>query len=612
MTNKILEKNSSFDFRNIVVSFKYFFRIVETLIITNKKYVIIVLILTLITSFFPMLSIIFTQNLINSIQNNLKQTALTLLIYLITINILSSIFFSMLSYIQTSLDIDISYKLKIEVLNKARQLNLRDFENSDIYDSLKRAQTNAQGKPFLIFSLVLKLASQVVTLISTAMILILWKWWIIIFVLIPPIVSSIYTLRLGYNYYLIQLNRTKEERFSWYLNFLLTNNIAFKEIKLYKLWDYFVGKFNLLNEKFIKQDKNFSLKQNIYSVVFGIFDQIMGGFLMMLIVIASYSGKILIGNTIAYIRCISNVQQSVQGILNTLTTMCQNNLYIKQIYDFLDLKSTERQIENRKKIGAKINDIEFRNISYKYDNCERYALKNINFKINAGENIAIVGENGSGKTTLIKLLTGLYENYTGEILINGISIKNLDLEDLRGKIGVIFQDYTNYNVTLRENVAFGDLSYINDDIKLNDALRIANVSEIFNNFPLGLNTPLGSWFDHGKELSGGQWQKVALARTFLKNSDIYVLDEPSSALDPLAEKELFNSTLKLTKNKIGIFITHRLINVKRISTNILVLKDGKLIEKGTHEELIEINSYYRYLYEIQNHKGFNDGGYKYA
>ncbi|WP_423883155.1 ATP-binding cassette domain-containing protein [Clostridium sardiniense] len=242
--------------------------------------------------------------------------------------------------------------------------------------------------------------------------------------------------------------------------------------------------------------------------------------------------------------------------------------------------------------------MEFKNVYFKYPNRDDYALENINLIINKGDCIALVGKNGSGKTTLVKLLTRLYDVTSGDILINGISIKNIDSYSLRRKISTVFQDYLKYELTLRDNIGVANLSSINNDSKLINACKNSGLYDDMTLFQNGFDSQLGVWFPEGTQLSGGQWQKVAISRAFFRNSDLFILDEPSSALDPLSEKLLFDKFLELIDNNIGIFITHRFINAK-YAKKIIVLENGKIIESGTHHELIVKQGEYKKLYDIQ-------------
>lgn len=589
-------------FKDVVSSFKYAPRIFKLLLTINKKYLIIISILYIISGIIPTLSILATQYLINCIQtginHNIEYMLFPFIIY-ITISFLNFIIIQLLTYFEGKFQIQLSYKLNCIVLDKTKTLNLCDFENSEVYNKLKRAQNETANRPYVVFSSILNLIKQLITLISSASVLILWKWWIVIIILVVPIISTIYMIKLGNLQYKIQWNRAEKQRKSWYASYLLTNDIAFKEIRLYNLTKYFIDMFKELNEGFNKQDIFILIKKTQISVVFQMLDEIVGDLIGLYIIKSAFSGQILLGSTIAYFRCISNVQSNTQSLLETIASLYQNNLFIKQFFEFLDYRPNSPRIINYQVIDE-IRSIEFKNVCFEYPNKSSYALKNINFKIYKGERVALVGENGSGKTTLVKLISRLYDNYGGQILVNDIPIEEIDSKCFREKIGVVFQDYTKYQLTFRENIGLGKLEYLYNDKKIMDTVERVNIKKMLNSLPKGIDSQLGVWFSNGVQLSGGQWQKIALSRAFLRDADCYILDEPSASLDPLAEYEIFKKSFELTDDKIGIFITHRLFNIRKLATRILVLDDGRLIEEGTHEELMNCDSHYKILYEIQN------------
>ena len=490
--------------------------------------------------------------------------------------------------------------MSILILEKTKKLSLSDFENSEIYDKLRRAQNEAIERPYAIFSIVLGIMSQLIGLISSLAILLYWKPWISVIIIIIPIASTLYMAKIGHLQYKIEFERSEKKRKSWYLNYIMTNDIAVKEIKIYNLGDYFIQGYKRLSKRFISQDKEIIKKSTLVSFVFEILDQIVGGFVLFVIVQSAYIGEILLGDTVAYIRSLSNIKGNMQGLLGSLAAMYQNNLYVKQLFDFLELPVRGDNHTEPAIFIDEIKSIEFLNVSFKYPNRQDYALKDINFKIKSGEKISLVGENGSGKTTLIKLLSGFYDNYEGEILINEISMRLINQERFGDRIGIIFQDFNRYELTCRENIALGNIGFINYDDKLNDAIDKAYATEMINSLPDGIDTQLGVWFGGGIQLSGGQWQRIALSRAFLRDADCYILDEPSSSLDPVSEQEIFQQASELIKGKIGIFISHRLYNLRRISSEILVLNEGNLIEKGTHDKLMELGGHYKYLYNLQN------------
>jgi len=594
---------SSFNIKNTIESFKTLPKVFKLLWSVRKLYLLLITVLYLISGVLPTISILSTQWLLNAIQagqgKEFTNVLYPLIVYLI-LSFFSYIVFQLNSYLQSIFRVDLNYKLNTMILEKAKALSLSDFEDSAVYDKLRRAQNETIEKPYVAFSITLNIVSQFVGFISSLTILLHWNPLYTSLVLIVPIISTIYIFKIGYIQYKIEYERSQERRKAWYFGYLLTNDIAFKEIRIYNLGDFFIKGYKNLNKKLIKQDKQLIKKRTAMLLIFEILNQAVNGYILYLIVKSAYIGKILLGNTVAYIRTISNVKGNMEGMLSLISAIYQNNLYIKQLFEFLEMPSKEDTMLQESKRIKEIQTIEFNNVSFKYPNMKVYALKDITFKVEKGENISLVGENGSGKTTLIKLLSGFYNEFEGEILINNISIKEINQESLGQKIGVLFQDFNRYEMTLRENIGMGKLEHITNGKKLKDAMEKAYATEISRELPSGIDTQLGVWFEGGVQLSGGQWQRIALSRAFLRDADIYILDEPSSSLDPISENEIFKKTLELTRDKIGIFISHRLYNLKRIPSRIMVLKDGKLVEAGTHDELMSLEGYYSYLYNLQN------------
>ncbi len=595
----------SFNLKDAIKSFKLFPKIFKLLWSIKKLSLIFIVISYIIRGLLPAMSIISTQILLNAIQTSVNKKfsyVLHPLIIYLSIIFLGYIISQLNTYLQSIFRIDLNYKINVMILEKAKNLSLKDFENSEVYDKLRRAQNEAAEKPYTVLSIMLELISQIIGFISTLAILIYWKPWTILLLVVIPITSTIYMTKIGYLQYKIEYERSQERRKAWYLSYLMTNDIAFKEIKIYKLGDYFIKGYKKLNKKFIKQDKKIIKKRTFVSFGFQILDQITGGFILYLIVQSAYMGEILLGDTLAYIRSLSNIKGNMEGLLTSISSIYQNNLYLKQLFDFLEMP-----VKLEKSIGTSIEEIktiEFIDVSFKYPNRQEYALKNISFKIRKGETISLVGENGSGKSTLVKLLSGLYDDYEGEILINGVSMNQINKESFREKMGIIFQDFTKYELTCRENIGLGNINLMDNDVKLQAAINKAYANETVDALPKGIDTQLGVWFSGGVQLSGGQWQKIALSRAFLRDADCYILDEPSASLDPVSEYEIFQRVSELTKGKISIFISHRLYNLRKISSRILVLKDGQLTEQGTHEELMDLNGHYGYLYRLQNNIEF--------
>lgn len=597
-------------FKKVFESFKYWPKIFKLLYNINKKYLILIFILNIIIGIIPAINLLVTQKLINSIvivsSERTKELSIVIIAFieLLAVGVISNIISITKKYYEELFQRILTYDINIQIMTKASNLSLKDFDDSDTYDKLQRAQKEAGYRPFQILMSILTIISGLVTLISSALVLIIWKWWIACILIFVPVVSTISLLKQGQREFLVQWKRAPESRKSWYITYLLTRDTTFKEIKLYNLGDHLINKYTNIFKVFFKEDKGLVRKRSALTLIFDMINQTVVGIVTGIIIFSTVGGEIMIGNLVGYMKAVALTQSNSMLVLNTIFRMYQNNLYIKQLFEFLELPELERDHdlfldEEKSKAEIKvIKKIEFKNVSFKYKNNKNYAINNVNFTINKNESIAIVGENGSGKTTLVKLLTGLYELSEGDILINGISIDKINKKVLREKIGVALQDFIKYELPVRENIGFGNLNLIHDDERLYDSARYADIDDVIRKLPKGLDNQLGVWFAEGTQLSGGQWQKIALSRSFIKNSDVYVLDEPSAALDPLSEREVFNKFYELTDNKIGIFISHRFSTVKK-ANKILVFHKGKLIEQGSHDELIEINGHYAELYNTQ-------------
>lgn len=588
--------------KNIKNAYRDIPKIMKVLWDTNKVFMVFITLLSLASGLIPAGSIYMTQNLINKLQTSIGKDFSYILIPLamyVGITFLGYSLSLLNGYVQSLFNFQLLYHLNIVILEKTKDLELSDFEDSTTYDRLRRAQNEVGDKPFKVFSLLIGLLSQFTALVSSAMFLLMWKPWVVVPIILVSSVSTLFMMSIGHEQYVLERSRSSEKRKSWYLSHLMGTDIAFKEIKLYDIGDYFINDFKSLNKKFIKQDKKIIKKRTKISLAFEILDQAVGGMVLFVIVHAAFLGQILIGSTVGYIKCLSNLKSYTTGILNSISSLYESTLYIGQLFEFLDMK-TEADKCNTLDLKNEIETIEFKKVSYKYKGRSEYALKDVSFKIEKGEKISLVGENGSGKSTLVKLLTAFYDNYEGEILVNGLNLKEINKKCYRKKIGVVFQDFNKYELSCRENIGIGEIQHLQNDVLLNQALEASGSDVFVSQLPKGLDHQLGFWFEDGFQLSGGQWQRLAIGRAFLKQSECYIFDEPSSALDPVSEADVFRKTLKMLEGRIGIFISHRLFNLRKFSSRILVLQEGRLVEEGSHETLMKYESHYRYLYNLQN------------
>jgi ABC-type multidrug transport system fused ATPase/permease subunit len=561
----------------------------------DKKSFYIIIFLSLLMGIAPIITLFGSQNLLNAIGFQNIRIIISALIFYIFANLFSEIISSFTEYYQNKFQTLINYKLNLKVMDKCTKLSLRHFEDAEVYDMLQRVQNETPYKPFEVFLSILGTISAVVTLFSSVMILINWKPWVLIILIFIPVIFSLYFFKIGQREFNVSWLRAPEKRKSWYLSYLMTRDNTFKEVKLYNLADYILKQFKEINKKFVGQDIKLFKRRTIFTFIFELVEQICINTVLVIVILSALAGEILVGHVVGLIQALNLISNNSRKILNTIHSLYKNNLYIIQLFEFLALDEEVLNKEGRLALGVdKIENIKIRNLTFSYPTNSKVVLKNINLDIHKGERIAIVGANGSGKSTLIKLLLKLYDHDEDSIFYNDVSIHDLDTAQLRKNIAVLFQDFVKYELKLRENVGFGDITRIEQDKELKQAMERAQL-----NFIKDLDTQLGLWFVDGVQLSGGQWQKVAIARAFFRNASVYILDEPSSALDPISEKEVIDMFLDMTKDKIGIFISHRLSTAK-LADKIVVMNDGEIIGIGTHHELLATNDLYRRMYELES------------
>ncbi|HEV2659283.1 MAG TPA: ABC transporter ATP-binding protein, partial [Ktedonobacteraceae bacterium] len=390
-----------------------------------------------------------------------------------------------------------------------------------------------------------------------------------------------------------------------YFNMLMTTDTYNKEVKLFNLGTFFIQQFRRLANKFYEENKSILVKRYLMNFVWGALTVAANSAIYIYVALQAVAGHIKLGGLLLYTQSAVQAGQSFQSLLNGISDTYENNLYVGTLFEFLEYEpkivSPSAPAPVDPSPDVKGLDVEFRDVSFTYpgkDPETQAALKHVSFTIKAGEAIALVGRNGAGKTTLVKLLTRLYDPDEGEILIGGRNIKEYDLTDLRAQIGVIFQDYVNYYLTARENIGVGRIDEIENTELVRSSARKSGANAVIEGLPNGYDTMLGRWFKDGTQLSGGEWQKVALARAFMRDARILVLDEPTSSLDAQAEYEVFEHFKTLTEGKTAIFISHRFSTV-RLADRIFVIEHGSVLESGSHEELMALDGRYAQLFSLQ-------------
>jgi ATP-binding cassette subfamily B protein len=501
--------------------------------------------------------------------------------------------------IQQLIQLQLANRIRGEIIGKALSLDLAFFEHPDFYDRLQNARRESGYKPVDLINDTFLIVQNTITLISFAVLLLRFSPWLIIILLAASIPAFIAETRFSEEGFRLLTRRAPETRQINYLARLLTEDASAKEIKLFNLGDTLLARYMTLFDKFFREDKSLAMRRAVAGFGLGLIATLgfYGSYAW--IVWHTVQGKISLGDMTLYLAIFRQGQSTFQAILSAVGSIYENNLFMANLFDFLGLKPQMGVAARNHALPVPLRSgIEFRAIGFRYPEREEWALRDINLTIRRGEKIALVGPNGAGKTTLIKLLTRLYDPTEGTILIDGIDIRELDPLDLRQRIGVIFQDFVRYHLPASENIGFGQIEALDRMDRIIASARKSGAHAIVESLPDGYQTMLGRWFHGGHELSVGQWQKIALARAFMRDAEILVLDEPTASLDAETEYEIFRHFQDLTIGKMAILISHRFSTV-RMADRIVVIQEGRIAEIGSHQDLLRREGIYAHLFSMQ-------------
>ena len=486
----------------------------------------------------------------------------------------------------------------IQIMAHAATLDLDQFEDSVFYDKLERARQQTVGRTVLL-SQVMSQLQDLITMGFLAAGLIVFNPWLILLLFIAIIPSFLGESYFNDQSYALTRGQTPERRELDYLRFLGASDETAKELKIFDLSGFVINRFSTLSDRFYQANKKLALQRSAWGTFFSLLGTAGYYGAYVVIILDAVSGKVSIGELTFLAGSFRQLRTLLEGILNRFTAVSQGAIYLRDFFEFFEINPKITTIEKPLPFPKTIQiGFQFENVGFRYLNSERWANRYLNFTLYPGEKLALVGENGAGKTTLVKLLARLYDPTEGRILLDGVDLKNYDLADLRMNLGIIFQDYIRYQMSFSQNIAVGNIKELENDPLIRSSAHQSLADQLAAKLPGSYDQMLGKRFSEGVELSGGEWQKVALARAYMKDAQLLILDEPTAALDARAEYEVFQRFSELTRGKSAVLISHRFSTV-RMADRILVLEKGELMEIGSHEELLAKNGRYAELFNLQ-------------
>ena len=512
--------------------------------------------------------------------------------------VLSEIMNRLIALLDSLLGDLVANETSVELIRHAARLDLFQFEHPAFYDKLERARRQTTGRTVLM-SQVLTQMQNIITILFLGAGLVAFNPWLIVILILAVIPSFLGETHFNQRSYSLTRSWTPERRELDYLRYIGASDQMAKEVKIFGLDDFVANRFEELSIQYYKANRSLAIKRAAVGTLLSSLATLAYYGAYLFIIIQTVGGIITVGTLTFLAGSFSRMRSMLQAVMNNFSRIAGSALYLQDLFDFFEIKpsitSPEQPIAFPKTIQS---GIKFENVSFRYPNSDQFAIKNLSFHLNAGEKLALVGENGAGKTTLVKLLARLYEPTEGRILVDGVDIRDISLGELRNQIGIIFQDYIRFQLKASENIAIGNIKALENDNRIKEAAQKSLADTVVETLPDKYEQMLGKRFMNGIELSGGQWQKIALARAYMRDAQLLILDEPTSALDARAEHEVFLRFAELIEGKMAVLISHRFSTV-RMADRILFLENGALLELGSHEELLEKDGKYAELFRLQ-------------
>jgi len=587
------------------IALKYLPRFFRAVYKSSPKMFALNVILRLIKSIFPVVLLWVGKEIIDeviAIVNTGESQELNKLYLLITIEfgiaIFSDVFNRLIGATDTLMGSLYSNDSSVELIQKTARVDLQYLEDSEFYDKLERARRQTVGRVNLM-SNSLAQAQDFITIVSLISALIYFYPILVILLVISIIPTLLNELKFSSSNYKLTSRMAPERRQLDYMRVIGASDVTAKEVKLFGLADFISRTFSTTANKYYQSIKKLTIKRSVWGAIFNIIGVIAYYGAFVFIVLKAVVSLVTIGELTFLAGSFNKLRNQLQVMFTRFSNITESAMYLHDYFEFIDMEFIDQSDFQQLSVPAKIvTGIKFQNVTFSYPNGHIPVFNGLSFDLRKGEKLALVGENGSGKTTLIKLLLRLYEPTSGCILLDGVDIRHYEKEEYQKLFGAIFQDFVKYYLTTRINIAVGNIENVGNDKKIEEAAELSLANEVVKDLLNGYDQELGKRFKKGAELSGGQWQKIALARAYMSEAPIIILDEPTSALDARAEYEVFQRFIGLTKGRTSIIISHRFSTV-RMADRILVLNNGEVLELGTHEELMENGNLYSELFELQ-------------
>ncbi len=582
--------------KNIPALFRLIWRTNRNLMLGNIS-------LRLLRSFTPLVTLFIGKEIVDEVvklMNNHRadDSRLWLLLGLeLGIVVFSEIIGRGISLTESLLGDLFANQSSIEIIKHAATLDLYQFEDPVFYDKLERARRQTTGRTILMTQ-VFEQCQDIISILVLGAGLIYFNPWLILILVIAVLPSLFGEIYFNQKVYSLTLGWTPQRRELDYLRFIGASDETAKEVKTFGLADFLVNRFKQISDKYYVENKTIAVKRAFWGTILNVLGTLSYYAAYVFIIIQTITSVISLGTMTFLAGSFERMRGMLQAVMLRFSRIAESALYLKDYFDFLDLKPLRQDlggllIPNPIKTG-----FNFENVSFKYLNTEKYAVRNLSFHLKAGEKLALVGENGAGKTTIVKLLARLYEPTEGVITLDGIPLSQYDSNQLREMVSIIFQDFIRFQLIASENIAIGKIDKTQDQPRIENAAQKSLADTVIENLPDKYDQMLGKRFGNGVDLSGGQWQKVALARAYMRDAQLLILDEPTAALDARAEHDVFVRFAELTKGKTAVLISHRFSTV-RMADRILFLENGQKLELGTHEELMNYGGKYAELFKLQ-------------